>query len=377
MRRIVLISHDDTLSGAPKLLLYLANLLYSEKWQVSLVIKNYMGTGLIKLKGSDYPVICLNRLNRPKTFINYLFGRLERIKNLNSFKRLIAQSDVVINNTTANYDLSSVLKKYGKGRVMSYIHELDGALNTILVDPGKISLFKKSSDHYLVPCKYVGDRLRYKFGFSEDQVSVLNYYIPLFDSAMSLLTLPQKKNDFWVGMCGNHEVRKGIDVFIRMAEYFSRRYAEKYNIKFFWLGMNGHDTEFIKEDCRKLKIADIVYFIPPAENPASFFYNIDVLALTSREDPYPLVALEAAQMKKPIIFFDQSGGIVDFLDPLSGIIIPFMDIEKYVEAIINLYDNRSYAKDIGNNAYERYMIWHQDRNLILSQFNNAISQLSL
>jgi glycosyltransferase involved in cell wall biosynthesis len=65
-----------------------------------------------------------------------------------------------------------------------------------------------------------------------------------------------------------------------------------------------------------------------------------VFALTSREDPFPLVALEAASMEKPIIFFENAGGIPElFTNDKGGMQVSFGNIEEMALAILYLYDN--------------------------------------
>lgn len=52
----------------------------------------------------------------------------------------------------------------------------------------------------------------------------------------------------------------------------------------------------------------------------------DGFVLTSREDPFPLVMIEAAYLQKPIVGF-QSGGISEFVQEGMGAVAPAFDIE--------------------------------------------------
>ena len=46
----------------------------------------------------------------------------------------------------------------------------------------------------------------------------------------------------------------------------------------------------------------------------SYFQRADLLFLSSREDPFPLVMLEAAVFNLPVIYFQGTGGAEEFFD---------------------------------------------------------------
>ena len=62
-----------------------------------------------------------------------------------------------------------------------------------------------------------------------------------------------------------------------------------------------------------------------------------VYALTSREDPFPTVALEALSVGVPVVAFEDSGGIPGFLVKESvGRVVPYCDVPAMAQAIVNL-----------------------------------------
>jgi glycosyltransferase involved in cell wall biosynthesis len=64
------------------------------------------------------------------------------------------------------------------------------------------------------------------------------------------------------------------------------------------------------------------------------FSAADVFALTSREDPFPTVVLEALSAGLPVVAFDRSGGIPDMLrDAKQGDIVPCGDVTAMAAAI--------------------------------------------
>jgi hypothetical protein len=61
-------------------------------------------------------------------------------------------------------------------------------------------------------------------------------------------------------------------------------------------------------------------------NVGAFYEIADVIALVSREDPFPTVAIEAMNAGVPVIAFNNSGGIPEFLkEGRFGYVVPYCD----------------------------------------------------
>ena len=64
------------------------------------------------------------------------------------------------------------------------------------------------------------------------------------------------------------------------------------------------------------------------------FSAADAFALTSREDPFPTVVLEALSVGLPVVAFDRSGGIPDMLrDTRQGVVVPYGDLTAMAAAV--------------------------------------------
>jgi glycosyltransferase involved in cell wall biosynthesis len=145
---------------------------------------------------------------------------------------------------------------------------------------------------------------------------------------------------------GTADWRKGTDLFLQMAALVRRR-APELKVRFVWVGRRpewealGHNA-----DLAGLDLADIVTFAGEVADPASYLALFDVFCLTSREDPYPLVCLEAGALGVPVISFD-NGGMSELADasgdgrPLLTR-IPYLDVEGMADAVIDrLHDPES------------------------------------
>ena len=62
--------------------------------------------------------------------------------------------------------------------------------------------------------------------------------------------------------------------------------------------------------------------------------------------PFPLVCIEAGYLGKPIICFDNAGGIPEMLAEGGGKVVDYLDNEAMADAVIEYYSDRDMlAKD--------------------------------
>ncbi len=66
----------------------------------------------------------------------------------------------------------------------------------------------------------------------------------------------------------------------------------------------------------------------------AFLAGADAMALTSREDPYPSVALEALQHGVPVVAFEGTGGVASVLRRELDSAVPQWDVEAFARRII-------------------------------------------
>ena len=71
-----------------------------------------------------------------------------------------------------------------------------------------------------------------------------------------------------------------------------------------------------------------VQFTGQVDDSAQYLKVADIFVLPSREDPFALVALEAADCGLPIVCFDKAGGIPDFVAEEAGYAVPLEDLES-------------------------------------------------
>ena len=120
-----------------------------------------------------------------------------------------------------------------------------------------------------------------------------------------------------IAMSGQRTDIKGFDIFIDVA----RRLRDKPYF-FLWLGgsCNTGYALFLEKIIAYHKLVNIKIMHPSREEYYNYLDSCDVFFLSSREDSFPLVMLEAAFFGKYIVSLN-SGGANEFLDENSGHII--------------------------------------------------------
>lgn len=151
---------------------------------------------------------------------------------------------------------------------------------------------------------------------------------------------------------GSIERRKGADLMVQLAGAVSRAWgAEGPQPHFLWVGGDRSTAEWrlLQADIERCGAGNM-QVLGYREDPIPYFELADVFALTSREDPFPLVCLENAALGKPVVAY-ASSGIRELLEnaghPADTGIIPYLDVQSMTQKILDLIRSPELAKQIG------------------------------
>ena len=223
-------------------------------------------------------------------------------------------------------------------KVCSLIHEL----KTIIERSGGMqkyqAILKRSSD-VIYPNHYVSNEVVGAFGQPAGSAHIMPqglYKDVTVDPTQSgsirdLLKLPG--NVKIVLNTGYADLRKGVDLFLGLARETARLDP---NVHFVWVGaVDPAVNTWIVEDVRRGRTTN-VHFIGYTENVGAIFNGADLFFLTSREDPFPSVVLEALAVGMPVGAFDSGGGYVDLIrdEPYAGFLAPTGDLSTAARLII-------------------------------------------
>lgn len=153
--------------------------------------------------------------------------------------------------------------------------------------------------------------------------------------------------------CGVVHWRKQPETFIAVAEAICKTSAD---YRFIWIG-DGHDLARMRLEVEKRKLSKYVHFIGHRDDFRDLLKLADVFALTSSEDPFPLVCLEAAAASAPSVVFREASGITALIEPTgeepAGVAVTLGDEDAYASAVGELLRNDEKRERLARIARER------------------------
>ena len=131
-------------------------------------------------------------------------------------------------------------------------------------------------------------------------------------------SLPTRKLKFLVIGIGAVELRKGVDLFISCAAILRKQKGGE-RFQFLWIG-GGFNPEtelnysvFLDDQIKRAGIQSCLDIIPPTSEIELAYQTANLLLVPSRLDPLPNVAIDALTLGLPVVCFEDTTGIADFL----------------------------------------------------------------
>lgn len=339
--KILFISHQASRSGAP---LYLFHLI---KW---LTIKKDINAYLLLVDGGEMEreynfcknVWIWNSFHSDSRLKSRLIGKFNQKSKKKIYQKNIflqiknAKPDLIIANTVVSLPLLKLFKNELKIRSAAILHEMKFSIDYFYQD----SLSKENLDA-AEKIITVNNQIR-NFIVKDYLVTSDNIvYIPPFINKLPNQSDKQNiiTNKITVGMSGYTGWQKGYDLLPQLLSILKERGQIKY-FDFVWLG-EIESNQYTKNEMQlqNMDLGGYVKHTGKVANIESWLNRFDLFLSLSREDSYPLVCIEAAASGLPVIAFDKSGGVSDFLSLGGGILIPYLNLEKVVEAL-DVYRNR-------------------------------------
>jgi glycosyltransferase involved in cell wall biosynthesis len=364
---IVFVSHDAANAGAQRLLISLIEWLRDTKGIRPRIILRHGG-----------PLV-------PKF---YQLGPVLEIDSLFSFnvertrEKLLRfcgnSSSLVYINTLVPGDVARQLSKL-QIPIITHAHELENAIKRWCVK-AELEELIGLTDHFIAASPPVAKNLESAYRVPPEKITTVYAFIKCqkedTDPLNRIAVRRQKQlpeEGFIIFACGTTDWRKGADLFVGVANE-----ANRLGLKdgyFFWIGSDTGELEQLQAKVRKLGLQDRVFFLGEAQDARSYFAAGDVFLLTSREDPFPLVCLEAADCGLPIVCFDKAGGMPDFVQDDAGYVVPFEDTNAMAEKLVLLYVNREERSRRGAIACQRVRS-HHDVSIAGEEIFRVIGQFA-
>lgn len=347
MKNVLFISHIANLSGAPLVLLNLLKEIKQIDPEKELrLIQIHGGPNTKDFKKLANVYTCEEEDN--KVWCRWLPFSINRRVNKWRYKKWLKQTnfDYIYANTVESLNKAIEIKQELKIPIIAHIHEAEFSFRCY----GITKQILQQCDSFIAVSSIVVNALN-DYGVDNTKIKVIRPFsanLDLIDSYQETVTTSDRLSSFVVGLSGYGSWRKGTDLFPLLVKKFVTKYPDV-DCKFVWVGYTN-DIE-LDYETKRLNIESYIIRTGVVDNPIDYYRQFNVMVLTSREDPFPLVCMECAALAKPIILFENSSGIVDLVKhEESGLVVPYLDVDAMCDAIYRLYKDAGLAKSLGENA---------------------------
>lgn len=344
-KKILFLTHESALSGAPRSLTYFIQWIKDSQSDIEVTTLSLKDTldspSQFEVLSDKYYDFSSFSKNPTYSFIARIKRKLFSIPILSAQEKLIHQLslagyDLIYANTVSTLELGIRLKKNFKCvPLLLHVHEMRTAIEQLSAN------FKEQS-------KEVD-------GFIAASELVKSHLVTFFDVPAKNITrvyecsdVPEnltKSNGLTnhgitkVIMVGAAYWAKGDDLFILVANEVVKR---DNSFHFYWLGSQSKERETVnRADIEKLDLEKNVHFLSYTPDPLKVVSDMDIFALTSRSDSFPLAAIEAGLLGLPIVCFDKASGITEIIEKGGGNVVSYLSIEEMADAIIHLKNNEA------------------------------------
>ena len=249
--------------------------------------------------------------------------------------------------------------------VLSHIHELDAAFRYWFPESQRSAMLDQT-DRFVACAESVAVNLIGGWRVPSSKVSCHHEFIlppqpTPGGAARARAELGIPATASIVGGAGSVIWRKGPDLFIQMANDICRNRPDL-DLHFVWVGAPSLERTPVEFDLAKMGLADRVHFVGEVDRPDDLFSAFDVFALTSREDPFPLVMLETAAIGVPIVSF-ANGGVSELAGSAlpserRAIVVDYLDVAALGEAVVDLCENEGERLALGRRGQRRVLEHH-------------------
>lgn len=384
LRRMVAVTHECTITGAPMNLLHLVSWIRRHTdVEVHLVA---MKDGPLRYRFEKVcDVTVLDRFP-PAAALGLAQSALVRLGSRRAWKPVAAARLLPQLRHLRGFDLAYLNSVTSVGLLpflppvpvaVNHVHELHVALRTWRPS-SDYDLFATLPDRWIAASGAVREMLIDEVGLDEDRVLLHHEYIdagPFASARVPLREIERRRREYRhpdgtvriptdaavVMGAGTIDWRKGPDLFVQLAAEVRRRTREP--IHFVWVGgdLDGADMERLRSDVERAE-AHHVHFVGTKPDPLPWYAMADVFTLTSREDPYPLVVLEHAAMGHPVVTY-RNGGIVELLEASGAAaargVVDHLDVGSMADRVLE-YLASSTLRDEAGRQLRRRVLEHHD-----------------
>lgn len=382
--QILFIGHDASRTGAPASLLKIIRWLKDNANATPVIVLGKSGPLLDQYQALGETIVYSPHIESGTTWslIRTLRGRLYHIAQRSHLLHVLSRINpsCIFNNTGVNGRLVAELKGLFNVPVISRIPELEAFMRRNKQNGGLIDVLSLS-DHFLAVSESVKRNLVKHHGVGEESITVVHGACdePVADRGEGSLRrqFGIRESDTLICGCGTMDWRKGFDLFLQVAHWVCSREG-RLDIKFVWVGGPIRDSDAIEYDyeVENLGLNNCFFRTGQISSTSDVFAQCDIFFLSSREDPFPLVMLEASRQALPVVFFKGSGGADEFVEGSMGRGVQMLDVPEAAQAIIEYANLPEICRRDGLAAQARSLEFDIDRmgHGVLAAIVNLLDQ---
>ncbi|MFN9425396.1 MAG: glycosyltransferase family 4 protein [Cyanobacteriota bacterium] len=382
MKKILFVSNEAARTGAPAIMLGLIKWLraHHEMESICVLMRDGALREEFELVGRTYTWIPTD-LNKPER----IYKRLAKVVMHKGqadpgiwLTEIIGREkpDMIYLSTLVLGKYLQQLSKNSNQRIITHVHELLPSLRQLSNDQ-LVTCQLKNSDAVIACARCISDMLINIYHLPPNKIKIIpEYIIPdnsthggdqtrdsltLSANERTLLGKLDRAIDLGIpifGIGGNPIHRKGFDLFPLLIKECKIQFADTPFLAV-WIGCgDGSEPQVALEwDLSHLGMKDEVALIPSVSMP-TFRWIVSqfrVLTLLSREDPFPLVVLEAGLMGIPTVCFEGSGAIPEFAAEGQCVSVNYLDLPAFAAAVKRLCLDPAEATKVGEQCRQKVL----------------------
>jgi glycosyltransferase involved in cell wall biosynthesis len=352
--KILFISHDASLTGAPIMLLRMLRWLSAHTdftLDVMLLSDGPLADAFASVGNVYHWRPWWKPGNRIARGVRYLGHECQR--RLGSKAMAPHLDDPAYSAIYVNSMACSFLFAHGKRPscpVVMHVHELASVASRYM-DRGWDDLCSRAS-RFVFPSHSALNQMGQIAPAILDRSVILPNFIEnlpvarLWDVTREQLGIP--RDAFVIGASGGASLVKGMDWLPLLMNAVGRLHPTR-PLFFLWVGAEP-DAElvtWVKHDLLRLGCGAAWRILPRTLDPIEYYGCFDVFALLSREESFCLALIEAASLGIPAVCFDRVGGACEFIGNSAGFVVPYADFGAMATRIVELCDNPSLHEQMG------------------------------
>jgi glycosyltransferase involved in cell wall biosynthesis len=374
--KILFVSHKANRSGAPLLLLNLIKEFKKRTTHSFQILLMEDGELLTEFSALGKTFVWQKRkIPDPASFRNTAGAFFSRCMGIiKGFYILftVRKTGTIFFNTITNGHLQHKLR-FLKAKQYCYVHELEAAIHMLTNKQG-LDYVLNDTHLFLAVSNAVKQNLVECHSVNGSKIKVVSSPVEKVKREKKLHHVFQKElrqkysipeDAILIGISGANEWRKGFSLLIPLTTLYFELYPDS-NVYFLWKGFNYNNASafFDLYDYNRSAFRNKVLLVPFGNDSIECMSAFDIHLLLSREDPYPLVVLEAASFGIPTICFSGGGGAAEFVGSDAGFCVAFGNLLQMATAINKLAEDNRLRQAMGNTALAKLALKHDEEQAI-------------